>query len=82
MKGREREIIKIIDPISSYPNHNKKFKKKIPKKFTKLKNTIRASLQAKIDRERPRKIENKNYRSDQFLPDPKSRIQKKYKKNS
>ena len=71
MKGREREIIKIIDPISSYPNHNIKFKKKIAKKLTKLKNTIRASLQAKIDRERPRKIENKNYRSDQFLLDPK-----------
>ena len=70
MKGREREIIKNIDPINPYPNHNRKFFIKIAKKFTKLKNTIRASLQAKIGRERPRKIENKNYRSNQFPHDP------------
>ena len=42
--------------------------KKIEKK--KLKNTIMASFQAKLGWERPRKRENKNYRSDQFLPDP------------
>ena len=29
-----------------------------------------ASFQAKIGWKMPRKIENKNYRSDQFLPDP------------
>ena len=37
----------------------------------------RASLQAKTGWERPRKRENKNYRSDQFLPDPKQIILKK-----
>ena len=39
--------------------------KKIAKKFKKLKNTIMASFQAKIDWRRPRKRENKNYRSVQ-----------------
>ena len=29
-----------------------------------------ASFQAKLGLKRPRKSENKNYRSDQFLPDP------------
>ena len=29
-----------------------------------------ASFQAKIGWKRPRKRENKNYRSDSFLPDP------------
>ena len=29
-----------------------------------------ASFQAKTGWERPRKSENKNYRSDHFLPDP------------
>ena len=29
-----------------------------------------ASFQAKTGRERPKKSENKNYRSDHFLPDP------------
>ena len=43
---------------------------------------IRASFQAKTGCERTRKRENKNYHSDQFLPDPQSKIQKKYKKNS
>ena len=39
--------------------------KKIAKKFKKLKNTIMASFQAKIDWGRPRKRENRNYRSVQ-----------------
>ena len=42
---------------------------KIAKKFKNLKNTIMASLQAKISWERPRKRKKKN-RSDEFLPDP------------
>ena len=41
-----------------------------------------ASFQAKIGWKRPRKRENKNYRSDHFLPDPKQRIQKKQQKNT
>ena len=35
------------------------------------------SFQAKTGQERLRKIENKNYRSYQFLPDPLQRIPKK-----
>ena len=42
----------------------------------------RAFLQAKTGWERPRKRENKNHRSDQFLPDPKQKILKKQQKNS
>ena len=38
------------------------------------------SFQAKIGWERLRKRENKNYRSDKFLPNPKQRIKKKKKK--
>ena len=41
-----------------------------------------ASFQAKTSWEILRKIENKNYRSDQFLPDPLQRIPKKLQKNS
>ena len=39
-----------------------------------------ASFQAKTGWERPRKSENKNYCSDQFLPDPLKRIPKKQQK--
>ena len=42
--------------------------KKIAKKIKKLKNTIVASIQAKIGWKRLRKSENKNYRSVPFLP--------------
>ena len=38
------------------------------------------SFQAKTSWERPRKRENKKYRSDQFLPNPEQRIPKKQKK--
>ena len=55
--------------MSTYPARNKKFQKKKAKKFKKLKNTIMASFHAKIGWERPRKIENKKNRSDEFLPD-------------
>ena len=54
--------------------------KKIAKKFNKLKNIISASFHAKIGRERQRKREKKNYRSDQFLLDAEKRISKKFKK--
>ena len=47
-----------------------KIKKKIAKKFKKLKNTITALFHAKIGWKRLRKRENKNYRSVSFLPDP------------
>ena len=68
-KDREREKIKIIVPINSYPTCNRKYQK-IAKKFKKLKNTIRVSLQAKTGWPRPGKRENKNYCSDQFQHDP------------
>ena len=57
--------INIIIPILSYPTRNRKFQKN-RKKF---KNTIVASLQAKIGWKKPRKRENKNYRSALFLPE-------------
>ena len=69
-KGRGREKIKIIFPISSNLTRYKEFQKKIAKKFKKLKNMIISSFQAKTGWERSRKRENKNYRSDQFLLDP------------
>ena len=40
------------------------------------------SFQAKIGMKRPRKRENNNYRSVQFLPDAKQKIPKKQQKNS
>ena len=49
---------------------NRELRKKIAKKFKKLKNTIIASFQAKTGWERSRKRENKYYRFDNFLPDP------------
>ena len=45
--------------------------KKIAKKFKKLKNTVMAPFQAKIDWKTQRKREKKNYRSAPFLPDVK-----------
>ena len=41
-----------------------------------------ASFQAKTGWDRPKKGENKNYRSDQFLPNTLQGIPKKQKKNS
>ena len=40
------------------------------KKLKKLKTIIMTSFQAKTCSERSKKSENKNYRFDQFLPDP------------
>ena len=40
------------------------------------------SFQAKIGLKKPRKRENKNYRSVPFLPDVKQKIPKKQQKNS
>ena len=40
-----------------------------------------ASFQAKTGWKRPRKRENKNYRSASLLPDPKQKIPKKQQKN-
>ena len=51
--------------VSFLPNAQKK----IPKKIKKLKNTVVASFQAKIDSKSLRKRENKNYPSVPFLPE-------------
>ena len=66
---RQRGKIKIIVPFRPYPTRNRKFQKN-SKKLKKLKNTVMASIQSKIRWRRPRKRENENYCSDQFLPDP------------
>ena len=62
------EKMKIVVLINSYPSCNREFQKN-SKKIQRLKNAILASFQAKTGWERPRKRENKNYPSDQFLPD-------------
>ena len=65
---RKREI-KINVPFRSYPTRDRKFQKNSKKIQKKFKNTIAASLKAKIGTKRPRKRENKNYRFVSFLPD-------------
>ena len=55
---------------------------KIVKKFKKLKNTIMASLQAKIGWKCMRNSENKNYHYVSFQPDAQLKIPKKQQKNS
>ena len=63
--------------VSFLPVAKQQIKKKIAKKFKKLKNTITGSFEAKIGRKRPRKTENKNYRSVSLLPGTKQKIQRK-----
>ena len=75
-KGRERVTIKIIVQIFSYPTCYREFQK-IAKK--EKKNTIMASFQGKTGWQRPRTSENKNFRSEHFLPD-RNREFKKYSK--
>ena len=68
-KARERVTIKIIVSICSYTTRYKEFQKN-RKKIKKLKKINTASFQAKTGGESPGNYENKNYCSDQFLPDP------------
>ena len=63
-KGCEREKIKIKVPFLH--DTEQKIPKNIAKKFKKLKNTFMASFQVKIGCKRPRRSENKNYRSVPF----------------
>ena len=63
--------------VSFLPAAKQQIKKKIAKKFKKLKNTITGSFEAKIGRKRPRKTEDKNYRSVSFLLGTKQKIQRK-----
>ena len=76
-KDRETKKIKINDLFRSCSPRNRKFQKN-RRKFKKLKNTIMASFQAKIDRGRQRKRENKNYRSFRSYPT----CNRKFEKNS
>ena len=63
--------------VSFLSGTKQKIKKKIAKKFKKLKDTITGSFEAKIGRKRPRKTEDKNYRFVSFLPGTKQKIQRK-----
>ena len=65
-RPRKRKI-KIFFPFPSDRTGNKKFKKKI-RNSKKSKNTIVASIQAKIDWKLSRKRENKKCRSVSFPP--------------
>ena len=62
--GQEKLSFRSVPTQRGIVNAQKK-----AKKLKKLKNTIMTSFQATIDREWPRKIENKNYRSVPLLPD-------------
>ena len=55
--------------VSFLSGTKQKIKKKIAKKFKKLKNTIMNSFQTKISGKMMRKRENKNYNFVPFLPD-------------
>ena len=55
--------------VSFLPGAKQQIKKKIAKKFKKLKNTIMNSFQTEISGKRMRKRENKNYNFVPFLPD-------------
>ena len=55
--------------VSFLSGTKQKIKKKIAKKFKKLKNTIMNSFQTKISGKMMRKKENKNYNFIPFLPD-------------
>ena len=65
-RPRKRKI-KIFFPFPSDRTGNRKFRKKI-RNSKKSKNTIVASIQAKIDWKLSRKRENKKCRSVSFLP--------------
>ena len=65
---RKREI-KITVPFRSYPTRDRKFQRNSKKIEKKLKNTIAASLKAKIGTKGPRRKQNKNYRFVSFIPD-------------
>ena len=71
LEKAQREKIKIIVSFRSVPTRRvrEKIKKKIAKKFNKLKDTVMASFQAKIGWKRPRQRKNKNFLSIPFLPD-------------
>ena len=78
-KGREREKIKIIVPINSYLTHNREFQNN-SKKIQKNSKTNYGFFSSQNRLGQVEKEKKKNYRSDQFLPDPEQRIPKKQQK--
>ena len=67
-------------PFLSYQTRNRKFQKKFQKHSKNKKNTIVASFKAEIGWKRPRKRENKNYRSVPLCSYPTRN--RKFQKNS
>ena len=68
--------------VSFLPGAKQQIKKKIAKKFQKIKNNVMDSFQAKIGWIMMRWRENINYCSVPFLPDAKQKIPKQLQKNS
>ena len=73
-KGREREKIKIIVPITSYQIRNREFQKN-SKKIKKLKKYHYGFFSCQNRLEKAENKENKNYSSVPFLPDGVEKIQ-------
>ena len=68
-KGRERVKIEILVPSISYQIRNRELKK-IAKKFKKIRKHQYGFFSGQNNLEMLRKSDNKNYRSNHFLPDP------------
>ena len=81
-KGSRKTENKNQRSVSFLPGAKQQIKKKIAKKFQKLKNTVMDSFQAKIGWKMMRWRENKNYCSVPFLPDEKQKIPNQQQKNS
>ena len=77
---KERKNNYCSDPSCS--TQNRKFQKKKAKKFKKLKNTIQASLQAKIGQDRSRNKGKKISHSDPYYLIQNTKFQKEGQKNS
>ena len=75
-KGREREKIKIIVPITSYQIRNREFQKN-RKKIQKIQKYHYRFFSSQNRMEKAENRENKNYGSVPFLPDGVEKIQKK-----
>ena len=68
--------IKIMVPIASDPTRNREFQKN-RKKITNIKKPRYGFFSSQNRLERPRKRENKHYRSDPFQPNALQKFEKK-----